>query len=339
MGFSPGSLIVHLRADTGDQLIALAHDVDARLAPLTAGECDLVQATLGLATILPDPRDVAARVAQTGPAYAQHVLADFDAVVAESSFDAGSFAAYRQFLQTLLTQTAPPGIDALKLAPQIRSAFVPHDGLEDSKPLQAITLVLTRDALDQRIDRERVVDALRAALADLPGATLTGMAVISHDTELAIHRDIPRLFGIAIVVVAVYLLFHFRSVVDTLLALSPTFFSLACLLGAMEITGQRLNLVSFVAIPLLIGLDVDYGIFMVGLARSGKDGTRMVDRLSRGAEAILICAASTVLGFGSICFTSVPAVQSLGFVVAVGVVGCAAGSLLLTTPLLLRRET
>jgi len=49
-----------------------------------------------------------------------------------------------------------------------------------------------------------------------------------------------------------------------------------------------------------------------------------------------MCALATIVGFGSLMWTRVPAVQSLGFAVAVGIGACLACVLFLLTPIFLR---
>lgn len=334
MGISPGSLLVHLSADSDEKLLSLAHQVQEKLTSQLAKDAGITS-TLGIATILPDPRKAQARIAQAGPALAERVLGDFDAAIAGSSFSAEAFAPYRGFLKTLLTQTSAPSIDSLGGYDQLRQSFLPSVAPKPGELRESMMLVFTRDSLDQRADRQRVLEVVRTQLGGMPGVVPTGMAIISHDIEATIHRDLPKLVGLAVLVVGVYLLVHFRSVNDAMLALLPTCFSLACVLGVMELTGQRLNLVNIVAIPLLIGIDVDYGIFLVGIARSRSSHDDLAARLATSCQAILLCALTTLLGFGSIYFTSIPAIQSLGLAVSAGVIGCAIGSIFLLTPILL----
>jgi predicted RND superfamily exporter protein len=175
-------------------------------------------------------------------------------------------------------------------------------------------------------------------LGDLPGATLTGLSVLAHNTERTIRHDLPRLILIAVLIVAAYLALHFRNLTSALLALVPTVFGLAALLAFMRLTDQKLNMINLAALPLLIGVDVDYGIFLVHLARSHHARSDLGPRsLSPATTAVILCALSTILGFGSLVTTSVPAVRSLGIAMAFGVSSCLAGALFLLVPLLLPR--
>lgn len=337
MGTAADSLLVYLHADSPDRLQMLACAADARLRRPAVRDAG-VTGTYGLATLLPDPDVAPRRLAAIGPAVADRVVADFDASIADSIFSPDAFAPYAGFLRHLLTLTRAPSVGDLLDYRRLAETILPTSSVETrSPPTEAITLVFVKNALSDRSDRERVIVALRDALSDLPGATVTGMSVVGHDTEVAIRRDLPRFIGIAVVAVAAYLMIHFRSARPALLALIPTLFSLVCLLALMRVTGHKLNMINLVAVPILIGIDVDYGIFLVSIARRPVPGETLpgaIARLAPSCHAIVMCAATTALGFGSLAFTSVPAIRSLGFAVGVGVAACVVATFLLLVPVL-----
>jgi predicted exporter len=348
-GASPESMMVHLQADTPEALVALAHRVDERLA---SGEARAggISGSFGLATLLPDPVAAPARLAALAPGEAERVVAAFRAVIADSPFDAKTYEPYAGFLRMLLSPGTPPGLGDLLQYPRLAGTVLPRGedpvkNVTATGPTEAITLVFVSGPGGDRAARDEAVGAARRALGGLPGATLTGMTVLSYDTEAEVSRELPRLFGLAVVLVVAYLLLHFRSPRDAFLSTLPAAFSFVLLLAAMRVAGQRLNMINLVSLPLLIGINVDYGIFLVSLARSarraGVDAASarqtIVSELGRGCYAITMCAATTVLGFGSLVTTSVPAVRSLGFVVGVGVIGCLYATLFVLAPLLLMR--
>ncbi|MDB5358364.1 MAG: hypothetical protein JWN24_4817 [Phycisphaerales bacterium] len=201
---------------------------------------------------------------------------------------------------------------------------------------QAVTLVFLSGSTNDRGPRDRAVEGVRALLADERGATVTGLSVISYDAERTVRRDLPRLMMWAVLATAAYLVFHFRNAADALLALAPTVFSFVVLLAAMRLAGQKLNMVNLVAAPLLIGIDVDYGIFLVSLARvkqvRGETARELTARIAPICHAVVMCAIATIAGFGSLMWTSVPAVRSLGFAVAVGIAACLFAVLFLLVP-------
>jgi predicted RND superfamily exporter protein len=332
-------LIVHLRADSPEDLLSLAHRVEHRLGTQAAKEAG-VAGSFGLASLLPDPNVAAIRKAAMKPGEAQRIVADFRGVVDQSPFnpDAPEFRDYEKFLAALLTRP-PPGIDALLPYRRLAQMLLPHSAFGGAPVTEAITLVFVGPSLDQRPARDRAVDGIRAALAGEAGATLTGISVISHDSERTVRRDLPRLSLLAIVIVLVYLLAHFRNIAEAILSMLPTVFSLAVLLAAMRLAGQKVNMINLVAAPLLIGIDVDYGIFLVALARlnQARKLTRaaLVTQIAPVCHAIAICAAATIIGYGTLMWTSVPAIQSLGFAMAVGIGACLFSVLFLLAPIFL----
>jgi predicted RND superfamily exporter protein len=344
-GSSPESLIVYLRADTNENLARLAHDVDRRLSapqPRAHG----VAGTFGLATLLPDPRTVEARAAAFDDREADRVVADFRAAVNDSPFDPAAYDPYARFLRDLLTRRAPPSMDDLGRYPSLASIVLPRTGTPADgaagRPFSAITMVSLDRGLGERGTRRATIEAIRSALRDVPGATLTGMTVVSHDVEAVVGRDLPLMLGVGWVAVLAYLAAHFRSLRDSVLVLLPTAFSMVCLLAVMRLGAMKLNMVNLVAAPLLIGINVDYGIFLVSLARSaaarGATREELMEEIGTNCHAVLVCALTTILGFGSLVFMAIPAVRSLGVAVGVGVSASLLATVFFLAPLLLREK-
>jgi predicted exporter len=335
-GSAPGSMLVYLRADSPESLVALAHDVDRRLrgaGPREAG----IAGTVGLATLLPEPAAVERRLAEISPDEADRAAADFRAALADSAFDAARYDGYADFLRQLLTRRDAPTVADLLGYRRLAQPLLPSSALEPGAPVptEALTLVSLSSAVDERSRRMAAVEAARAALADLPGATLAGMSVLGHDAERAVERAVPKLFGVSLAVVLAYVLLHFRSLRDGLLSLTTAAFGMVVLLAVMRLSGVRLNMINLIALPLLIGMTVDYGIFLVSLARLGRQHATLREHVASSAQAVLVCAGATLLGFGSLAFTSVPAVRSLGVVVVIGMIAALAGALFLLAPILM----
>jgi len=343
MGQSYGSLMICLTAGSSRDLVVLAHDVSHRL------DTDVVRKTgvtgsMGLATLLPDPNLAPVRQAATGSAMADRVIADFRSVVADSDFDPKAFVAYEQFLSTLLTASRPPGVEDLLRYPSLAQLILPRSATPGASGVnESVMLLLLNDPLEERSRRDAAVSAVREALSGLTpaggarGATLTGLAVAGHDAELLIGHDLPRLVWLAVIAVGLYLWAHLRNFRDAMLTLAPTVFGLAVLLAVLRLMGQRLNMVNLVSLPLLIGIDVDYGIFLVSVSRGLRDsaGTDAWARgMSAAMHAVIVCAMSAALGFGSLVTCGVPAIRSLGVAAGLGAAVCLLGAMLAMPALL-----
>ena len=331
-GIAPGTLMIHLQADNSNDLLAQAAKVQQRLTMPAMHDAG-VAGVYGLATWLPDPVVVAERSHAFSSAEADSIVANFKNSLQENSLNVKPFLPYANFLHALLTQTAAPTIADLATAPSLSRELLPRISPADAT--EAVTLVFLSHRTEDRVARDRAIAAINAQLTDIPGSVLTGLPVVSRDAELAVRSELPRLFWVAVALVSIYLLVHFRSLKGMMLSLLPGVLSIVILAAFVRCAGIKLNLINFIALPLLIGIDVDYGIYLVSLARRSpqiKDGERA---LSSGALAVMVCASSMVAGYASLVTISIPAVRLLGIVVAVGVAACLAIVYLMLVPLLL----
>lgn len=336
-GSSPDAMIIHLQAADPAQLVTLAHQVRERLLRPETRRLGGISSTFGLAELLPDPVTAKSRAALVDPAEAERVAADFRAAISESSFEPSAYEPYAEFLKTLLSRPAGPGVGDLLKYRSLAMQLLPSDAVNSGQaPHEAITLVFTQTSLDLRSERSAAIETIRAALIDLPGATLTGINVLGHDAEHVIQRDLPRLTLIAAIAAALYLALHFRRVSPLVISLLPMVACIIVLLAMARLADVRLNMVNLVAAPLLIGIGVDYGIFLVSLSASTRrmEAKEIIGRIEASCHGIVVCALTTVLGFGSLYFTSVPAIASLGFATAVGVTACLVLTFTLILPIL-----
>jgi predicted RND superfamily exporter protein len=328
-GLGAGTVLVHLQADDEDQLISLSHRVKERLSDPSVKSSGIA-AVYGLADWLPDPAIVAARSASIPAGKADQVVADFKSAVDQSAFDATAMAPYGQFLHTLISNRTPPNIRTLRQFPSLSRDLLPVDSL--TSPPEAVTVVFLKGSGESRDERDKALLSIQTALKGLQGATLTGLPVISRDAEQAVWQELPRLLWVAAGLVTAYLFLHFRNLRDVALSLLPAVFGMATLAAIVRLAGLHLNMINLVALPLLIGIDVDYGIYLVSLSRRGS-------AVASGAHAVLVCAISMIAGYASLFTASVPAIQSLGLIVAAGVACCLAGALFILCPLLENRQT
>lgn len=348
-GSSPGGLMVQVRAASPEALLVKAHEIDRRLSSPDVRAAG-VTGTFGLSTLLPDPATTARRRGSVTPAEIDRIVADFNAAIEDSVFDPAQYQGYGEFLRAALSQDKAPSLDDLRQYPTLARSLLPAESVHPGSPAtEAIAMVFIDQPTANRDRRETLVTTARQALSGLEGVTLTGMPVISMDTEAAIQRDLPLLMGISTGLVVLYMLGHYRSISSTFLALLPTAFSLIVLAAAARYLDLRLNLINLIALPMLIGIDVDYGIYLVSLAgyhrrKLAGDTTAVppeppvLARIAGSAQAVLVCAASSGLGFLSLVTVSVPAVQSLGLAVAIGVASCLFGTFCLLAPILMMLE-
>lgn len=153
---------------------------------------------------------------------------------------------------------------------------------------------------------------LRAA-----GATVSGWGLLGGTIFDLVLREVPRVLLPVFVLVVVSLWCAFRSVRDVLLSLATLAFSAVMLGAVMGALGWRWNLMNLMALPLLLGMGVDFGIHMQ-LALRDHGGDRLEVRRSIG-RALLLAGSTTIAGFISLAFSTNGGLASLGRTCALGI--------------------
>jgi len=334
-----GDLVpIEVRADTPEKLVQAAHDVARALespACRSVGVTDVV----GVHTLLPDPRTVSAKAQSLRALDADAILASFDAAISESAFEPTAYAGYRSLLQSMVAARTPPTAHDILRHRAIAERLFPIASLDgQSPPLRTVVAARLSSPLTERAQRRTAVATLTGAVATVPGATVAGIAAVSEELEAAAREGLPLSVGISLVLVVGWLTIVFRRPLDVLLALIPLLFAGVTTVTLIIALGQRFNPINSVAIPLLDGIAVDAGVFLVSVHRAyGSSRTELLGHLRSTTHAVLLSVATTVTAFAALCFTHTPAVRSLGFVSAVGILASGVGALLLLMPILIRR--
>lgn len=142
---------------------------------------------------------------------------------------------------------------------------------------------------------------------DRIGQELAGIAV----------QDLGRVLLPMGVLIPALLWFAFRRWTEVFLSLATLAFSTLALLTIMQLLGWSWNLINLMALPLLIGAGIDYSIHLqLALRRNNGDVARTRRTIGR---AILLCAGSTIAGFGSLAAAGNLGLAALGQVCAVGI--------------------
>ncbi|MBC7835822.1 MAG: MMPL family transporter [Phycisphaerales bacterium] len=338
-----GDLVpIEVRASTPEELVAAAHDAAMALNSPTCRAVG-VQEVIGLHTLLPDPRNAARRQTLLAAADPDRALQSFDAAIDASDFAPAAYTRYRDFLRTLLSSRHAPSVQEVLEYPEIaRRVFPAACVVEDDPPTSTVLLARLAAPLHDRVQRRAAVDALNGAAASVRSGVVTvaGIAAVSAELEEAVRHGLPQSVALSFVLVLLWLILVFRRPVDVLLALVPLVFAAGTTVLFVIAMGQAFNPINSVAIPLLDGIAVDSGVFLVSVYRA-HGGTRDELRihLRSTTHAVLLSVGTTATAFAALCFTHTPAVRSLGFVSAVGVVASGMGALFLLMPILIRRAT
>ncbi|MCK5912956.1 MAG: MMPL family transporter, partial [Desulfuromusa sp.] len=174
--------------------------------------------------------------------------------------------------------------------------------LVDDQGYQLLTLIP---------DRPELVSALVDEFSQFPGINLVSQQRFSQQLSQEIGADFSRFISLAGIAVVILLLLLFRRLPEVLLALLPVLTGLLVMFGGMSWLGLEMNLFNVVASILIIGLGVDYGIFMVCHGQQEED--------LASSRAILISGLTTLVGFGALVLAKHPALHSIGLTVLLGI--------------------
>ncbi|MGL1862112.1 MAG: MMPL family transporter [Pseudodesulfovibrio sp.] len=162
------------------------------------------------------------------------------------------------------------------------------------------------------------------------GVHLISNARFKAALETAMNSDIKHFIIVSGLAVIFLAFMFFRDIRRACLALLPAATGIVVIFGVLGATHTDLNLFHITALPLVIGLGADYGIFLVSRETQ-------IFELSTMA-AVKVSGLTTLAGFGVLILARHPSLHSLGITVLVGI-GAALISALYIMPHLLRRTS
>jgi uncharacterized protein len=184
-------------------------------------------------------------------------------------------------------------------------------------------------------DRHRAIELIEAAVADttprgackekgapapcfeLEGGSyvVSGAPVVIDGVSRALKDALLVLFAIAVVVMALVLFVVFRSRWP-LLPLAIALMAAGIAFGLLALFGGSLTMASIAALPILIGLAVDYAIQFQ--ARFDESGSAEVAGAS-GGPTIAAAVLATGAGFLALQLSPVPMVREFGWALILGI--------------------
>ena len=108
------------------------------------------------------------------------------------------------------------------------------------------------------------------------------------------------------------LTFSFKNVKLALVSFIPILVSVSTFIILSSVFSVKLNLFSLFCLPLIIGLSVDYVIFIVHQYTKSKT--------LYPSMAVVVAALSSLAGFGSLIFANHTVLFSMGFALSVGII-------------------
>jgi predicted RND superfamily exporter protein len=181
-------------------------------------------------------------------------------------------------------------------------------------------------------DLERFVATFRGM--GLGGDVVVGgNAFVQNDIVCSVNRDGPRSSLIAAAgaaLVVILILGVSRQAVVTLLCGASGVF---LLLSAASLLGIRINFLDFVALPITIGIGIDYSVNIAARHRTEGRGSAARILVAAG-PAVALCSFTTVVGYASLLFSANQGIRSFGLAALIGEMTCIGAAVALAPALL-----
>jgi predicted RND superfamily exporter protein len=185
-------------------------------------------------------------------------------------------------------------------------------------------------------DLIRFANAVRALqLDDGEIVTTSGASVIFADIVASIERDGPvvTLIAAAGLIVMVVLLVGRNRRAGAVLA--ATVSGSLLMVASCALLGLKVNFLDFVALPITLGLGIDYAI---NVAHRHDQEPDPIATLRTSGSAVFVCSLTTMIGYGSLLVSDNLAIRGFGTASLIGEITCVLAALVLVPAVLAVRS-
>lgn len=237
-------------------------------------------------------------------------------------------AADRKLLDDLRPPEDLRALTAYDLPAQLAWPFTEKDGTRGRLVLANTGLGVDTWNLN---DLRRFAAAVRGLHLD-DGAQVGGPAFIFSDMLDAMYRDGPRAtLATAIGSTLIVLLLGVRRFAGPTL-FCGTLGTLSMVAIASQL-GVKINFLDFVALPITIGVGIDYAVNIAARARQSTSSGVVI---SATGSAVLLASYTTTVGYGSLLLSRNRGIHSFGLAAMLGELTCLSVALIVAPALLQR---
>jgi hypothetical protein len=168
-------------------------------------------------------------------------------------------------------------------------------------------------------DREPLEDYLAAVRSVAPDAA--GEPVMVYESMTIMRDSYRTAFVFAFAAIVAILLIAFRSVVYAAIGLVPLAVGLLFMVAGMWLAGINFNSANIIVMPLILGIAVDSGIYIINRFR--REDETAVEVVTRSTGLGVIYNTLTIMAsFGALMVAHHQGVFSIGAVMSLGMVAC-----------------
>ncbi len=216
----------------------------------------------------------------------------------------GAFTNLQKNMEMLKTQKADRGLTLDDLPPQLKTLYVAKNG----------KILLQVYGKKDLWERAPDVAFSKAVLGVAPQAT--GTPILNDTYTEYLRVSYLHAAGWAFLAIVVLIFLHFQSFKYLLLTLAPLILAVLWRTGAMVWLGLDFNPANIVTLPLIIGIDVAFGVYIIDRYR--EDEKLSIFSGSTG-KAIIMSSLTSLFGFSSLLVSKFAGMYSLGQLMSLGI--------------------
>jgi predicted RND superfamily exporter protein len=179
---------------------------------------------------------------------------------------------------------------------------------EDAGQRVIVSYVLPRPGHEAAVE-----EAIRAAE---PSADITGYGRLERSLRATLAADLPRIGGVAALLVLLSLALSLRRKRDVGLAAAVVACEIGVVLWLVRVFDVPLHAYDALVLPVLLGITVDEAMFLLFRAREVGDSVR--ETLRHEGPPIATTALTTAAGFAGLIICDFDGLRHLGIVGAIG---------------------
>jgi predicted exporter len=224
-----------------------------------------------------------------------------DAAFAAEGFRPGAFQKFHE----ALAAPAPPPLTLAELGASPLADFLAPFVIPLGDEIAVITYLRGLQA----------PQALRDRLEALDGVHLLDQGSFVDEIYREFRVATLEQIGVGGILVVLPLALRYRRWRPVVAAFLPSLIVAAVLLSILALLGVRANLIHAMSLIMVMGMGVDYGIFLVDSA---------ADRQTLGATmlSLLMSCLTTAFVFGTLAISPQPALRAIGVTTGLGIVLC-----------------
>ncbi len=164
-------------------------------------------------------------------------------------------------------------------------------------------------------------NAVRNAKVGDEPVMAAGPSVLFADVLQQIQKDGPVVTLVAGIGLTLMVLLVVGRSRRSLAVLAATGSGTLAMIAVCAVAGLQINFLDFVALPITLGLGIDYAINVAD--RAEHDGTDPLSALRTTGGAVFVCSLTTIIGYTSLFASDNNAIRGFGLASLVGEITCA----------------